>query len=561
MATDKTRASIASLISKPKCTDKLLARPPFRFLFDVIVAIDAATDLRLDQVLSSHEFDSANLSDKASKLAFLTKVVKRVETRLDRSIDLNPRKVVAGLETEKTRAFLELLAAAATTATNDGVKCDPPPIAKDAFFGGDDEVKPVADTTVWQNRPLLEDIIAETRASITALISKPKCTDKLLARPPFRFLFDIIVAVNAATGFGLDDVLAANDHDFSNAIVDKASKLAFLAKVVKCIEGKLNTSIDLNPRKVVAGLEPEKTCAFLQLLVAASKISSDGKAATGDDDGRSKGTDDEVLPTDDGSDKKDGDVPDTLDLTSQSQFLPVANDSTLEDKQHTCSRVDSATDADEAAINSGENGEAEEPTSIEIADDESNGAIDIGDNGEEIPEAERMEDAVPNTLIDDAPSARDDPGSILLIAEKETTSWPLKARPGPPIEDDDTSHFDAVMNTESVGGGGASDIINNADSAPVTLQATIEAVISVTSGLGRCFDAINIDVINEERAHWSNQITVETRKLEEFRRQQDATVLAPLMQRIDAVDAKIVEKEKEIEASLQRIGDDEVEEN
>ena len=71
-----TREALSKLISKPKCTDKLLARPPFRFLFDVILAIDAASDLGLDRVLTTDEFDSSNVKDKASKLAFLEKVVK-----------------------------------------------------------------------------------------------------------------------------------------------------------------------------------------------------------------------------------------------------------------------------------------------------------------------------------------------------------------------------------------------------------------------------------------------------------------------------------------------------
>ena len=95
-----------------------------------------------------------------------------------------------------------------------------------------------------------------------------------------------------------------------------------------------------------------------------------------------------------------------------------------------------------------------------------------------------------------------------------------------------------------------------ADSEPtMDLQATIEAVLSVTTPLGQCLGAMDVDAMREERAFWNNQVVAETRKLEEHRRQQDATVLAPLLQKIEVLDAEIVEKEKEIEETLERIGD------
>lgn len=44
---------------------------------------------------------------------------------------------------------------------------------------------------------------AQTRSWVGHVVAKPKCPDKLLNRPPFRFLHDLIIAVSQATTFGL----------------------------------------------------------------------------------------------------------------------------------------------------------------------------------------------------------------------------------------------------------------------------------------------------------------------------------------------------------------------
>lgn len=44
-------------------------------------------------------------------------------------------------------------------------------------------------------------IIEATRVAVEAVVSKPKCTEKLLSKPPFRFLHDLIMAIIKQTGF------------------------------------------------------------------------------------------------------------------------------------------------------------------------------------------------------------------------------------------------------------------------------------------------------------------------------------------------------------------------
>ena len=52
----------------------------------------------------------------------------------------------------------------------------------------------------------------------------------------------------------------------SSKVKTKETKIIFLEKILDYVKYRLHISIDLRPSKVVAGLEPEKTCHFLQLL-------------------------------------------------------------------------------------------------------------------------------------------------------------------------------------------------------------------------------------------------------------------------------------------------------
>ena len=93
------------------------------------------------------------------------------------------------------------------------------------------------------------------------LLQKPKFNQKLLTKPPFRYLHDIYTNTAAATGFGQG--LFEGDELNAKAITEKDAKISFLTKLISLTEGVLGEEIDVKPNKIVAGHEPEKTNVFL----------------------------------------------------------------------------------------------------------------------------------------------------------------------------------------------------------------------------------------------------------------------------------------------------------
>ncbi|KAK9849130.1 hypothetical protein WJX84_008528 [Apatococcus fuscideae] len=104
------------------------------------------------------------------------------------------------------------------------------------------------------------------------LVLRPKLTDQLLQKPPFRFLQDIVSEVTQNTGFAQGSI--PTGADAAAAGQSREGKIAYLEKVFAEISEATGRAVPARPSKVVAGLEPENTNIFLQMLAeaAASKM-------------------------------------------------------------------------------------------------------------------------------------------------------------------------------------------------------------------------------------------------------------------------------------------------
>ncbi|CBH14958.1 hypothetical protein, conserved [Trypanosoma brucei gambiense DAL972] len=122
-----------------------------------------------------------------------------------------------------------------------------------------------------------EAYIEETQSKLGAVISSPKLSEKLLLKPPFRFLHDIVTSFIKATGF--PEGLYPEDMLDSANVSDKEKKIQFLSLLIAAVESATGSKVSANPSKIVAGHEPDQTNALLQLLASCAALPSDKKAA------------------------------------------------------------------------------------------------------------------------------------------------------------------------------------------------------------------------------------------------------------------------------------------
>ncbi|KAI8822013.1 microtubule-binding protein MIP-T3-domain-containing protein [Fimicolochytrium jonesii] len=120
----------------------------------------------------------------------------------------------------------------------------------------------------------LEETVAQSIEILTKVVKKTPLTPKLLSKPPFRYLHDLISEVISTSDFGSG--LFTEDESKSENVKDKEAKVAYLTKIIDCVGIATEADVKANPLKIVAGLEAEETNAFLQALgrAAVQKVES-----------------------------------------------------------------------------------------------------------------------------------------------------------------------------------------------------------------------------------------------------------------------------------------------
>ncbi|XP_054010526.1 TRAF3-interacting protein 1 [Hylaeus anthracinus] len=119
------------------------------------------------------------------------------------------------------------------------------------------------------------EVIKKTQDVLGKYFKKPPLTEKLLRKPPFRFLHDIISTIINETGF-LDGLFTEEELNSEN-IKNKEAKLAYLTKLIDVVKLTTNANLTVRASKIVSGQEPTKTNELLQAIGKAldKKISSE----------------------------------------------------------------------------------------------------------------------------------------------------------------------------------------------------------------------------------------------------------------------------------------------
>ena len=123
----------------------------------------------------------------------------------------------------------------------------------------------------------MADYWSETGKLFGSLIEKPKMTEKLLKKPPPKYIYDIIMNTMKKTGFpkGLFTADEENPKYFES---DAHHKLDILQKVIDITKIVMNENFEIKCTNILKGEQPDKTNHFLQLFFKAATNGKDNSA-------------------------------------------------------------------------------------------------------------------------------------------------------------------------------------------------------------------------------------------------------------------------------------------
>lgn len=141
----------------------------------------------------------------------------------------------------------------------------------------------------------IDALVEATVAQLKGIIKNPKPDAKLLKRPPYRFLRDVVVEVAKQTQF-LEGLFTPEEA--ANDKASKDEKINFLQKAIDATSFATGETLAVKPGKVVAGRDAELTNLWLQAVAGAASSGVDSseavqKVLSGERPGKSKSKDKE----------------------------------------------------------------------------------------------------------------------------------------------------------------------------------------------------------------------------------------------------------------------------
>ena len=120
----------------------------------------------------------------------------------------------------------------------------------------------------------MSDYWSETGKLFGSLIEKPKMTEKLLKKPPPKYIYDIILNTMKKTNFP-NGLLTDQEMDHKYFEADPHHKIGILQKVIDITKIVMNENFDIKTTNILKGEQPEKTNYFLQLFYKAATNGKD----------------------------------------------------------------------------------------------------------------------------------------------------------------------------------------------------------------------------------------------------------------------------------------------
>ena len=120
----------------------------------------------------------------------------------------------------------------------------------------------------------MADYWSETGKMFGSLIEKPKMTEKLLKKPPPKYIYDIILNTMKKTGFP-KGLFTAEEEDHKYFEADAHHKLDILQKAIDITKIVMNENFEIKCTNILKGEQPDKTNYFLQLFYKAATNGKD----------------------------------------------------------------------------------------------------------------------------------------------------------------------------------------------------------------------------------------------------------------------------------------------